>query len=92
MISEARNCREEIPANIRNKPVLRAGLSLFLTAFYALDTERSMADLQPIPWSGIKAYSIDAGCTERECEEMEYFVRYIDNIYLRSTAARRKQA
>jgi hypothetical protein len=89
MVSEALNCREPIPDVVANKPILSLGLSYFLTAFYDLDTERSVSDLAPIPWSAIKAYADAIGCDDFECEQLEYFVRYIDDTYLKKVASKR---
>jgi len=79
------------PDRITNKPKLAPGLTLFLEAFYDLDTERSLADLQPIPWSKIVEYGQFHGLGKAEVSDLLYFIREADNAYLQRLAARRKR-
>jgi hypothetical protein len=79
------------PDRVKNKPQLAPGLDLFLSAFYDLDTERSLADLQPIPWSKVVEYGKFHGLAREEVDDLLYFIRAADNAYLRRMAEKRKQ-
>lgn len=81
----------EVPDRILSKPTIAAGLSLFLEAFYDLDTERSLADLQPIPWSKIVQYGEYHGLKRDEVSDLLYFIREADNAFLQRVAAKRKK-
>ena len=76
------------PERVNNKPKLSPGLQVFVDAFYDLDTERSLSDLQPIPWSKTMAYADRYGLNE---SDLWYFIREADNAFLHKLAERRKQ-
>ena len=73
-----------------NKPKLALGLVFYLNAFYDLDTERSIADAQPIPWSKIVQYGHYHALGEEGTEDLLYLIRTADNAYLRRAAEKRK--
>ena len=79
------------PDRTKDRPILAQGLSLFLSSFYDLDTERDLASLQPIPWSSIVAYGEYHGFTHSEIGDLLYLVREADNAYLLQLSQRRKR-
>lgn len=76
------------PDRVLNRPKLAPGLKFYLDAFYELDTERNLTDLQPIPWSSIVHY---ADRYETNEEDLLYLIRAADNEYLKSTANKQKR-
>lgn len=79
------------PDRVLNKPKLVVGLRFFFDAFYDLDTERSLADLQPIPWSRIVGYAKYHELNRGDTDDLLYFVREADNAFLAKLAERRKR-
>ena len=79
------------PERVRAKPKLASGLTFFFDAFYDLDTERSLADLHPIPWSKIVLYAEYHGLKKEEADDLLYFIREVDNAFLKRLAERRKR-
>lgn len=78
------------PDRIVNKPKLPAGLIFFLDAFRDLDTERTLTDLCPIPWSKIIMYGEYHGLNAEDVSDLLYLIREADNAYLRRVAQKRK--
>lgn len=88
---QAKLAGDPLPDRIKNKPRLRSGLSFYYQAFLDLDTERDLsAGAQQIPWSAIVKYAAHCDCDQIESEEMEYLVRYLDNIQLERIIAANK--
>lgn len=81
----------EVANRNADRPKLAPGLSLFLTSFYDLDTERDLASLQPIPWSAIIRYGEFNGFSHSELNDLLYLVREADNAYLLHLSQRRKR-
>lgn len=81
----------QTPDRITNKPKLASGLQFFFDAFYDLDTERSLADMDPIPWSKIVAYGEYHGLGEEGISDLLYLIREADNAYLRRVGEKRKR-
>ena len=79
------------PERVTNKPKLASGLMFFFDAFYDLDTERSLADLHPIPWSKIVLYAEYHQLKREEADDLLYLIREVDNAFLRRLAERRKR-
>lgn len=80
------------PDRVTNRPKLATGLQLFFDAFYDLDTERSLADLQPIPWSKIVQYAEYHEFSREATDDLLYFIREADNAFLHKLSERRKRA
>jgi len=76
-----------LPDRVTDKPKPGVGLDFYLIAFFDLDTERDLTNLQPIPWSAIVAY---ANLYEANVDDLTYFIRKMDNAYLNKLAAKRK--
>lgn len=81
----------QTPDRIVNKPKLAPGLVFFFDAFWELDTERSLADLAPIPWSKVIMYGKEHGLGVEDREDLLYLIREGDNAYLRRMAEKRKR-
>jgi hypothetical protein len=65
-------------------PVLENGLEFYLQAFFDLSSDRSRGfDQGPIPWSSIISYASHYGLDYEETEELLFFVRRLDNEYLK---------
>ena len=78
-----------LPERIANSPELQIGLQLYLQAFLNLDSERTDG---PIPWSSIKDYAQAFEFDEEQSDDLFYFVRRMDNEYLKIKAAKAKAA
>lgn len=87
VIKQIKRFGGDLPDRVTDKPKPGVGLSFYLIAFYDLDTERDLATLQPIPWSSIVAY---AKMYEADIDDLIYFIRKMDNEYLKKLAAKRK--
>lgn len=81
----------QTPDFIANKPKLAPGLQFFFDAFYDLDTERSLADMAPIPWSKIKDYGEYHKLGEEGISDLLYLIREADNAYLSRVCEKRKR-
>ena len=72
-----------IPDRILNAPKLDEAFSLFLTAFFELDSERSNANgATPIPWRSIAEYAEVFEFSEEQREDLFFFVRRLDSAHL----------
>lgn len=73
---------------LKPKPKVNLGLSIYLEAFFELDTERQIGmSIGRIPWHCIVQYG---HYYEMNVEELLFFVRKMDDAYLDRVA--RKQA
>ena len=84
IIKQAKRAGNPIPDRILNKPVLRIGLSIFLEAFFDLDSERTHSfGLTAIPWTSIKKYAESYEFDQEMTEDLLYLVREMDDENLR---------
>lgn len=73
-----------LPDRIKNAPVLRLGLGLYLGMFFDLDAERSHAmGLTAIPWTAIKEYAEFYSFDVDQCEDAFLIIRRMDDAHLR---------
>lgn len=73
-----------LPDKIANAPTLLPGLDLYYTAFFDLSPSRSFGMAAgPIPWGAIAQYAAYYQFDLDQEEELFYFVRHLDNEYLR---------
>jgi hypothetical protein len=73
-----------IPAKMQNAPALLLGLDLFYVAFLDLYSCRSVGFGEgPIPWTAISEYCDRSEVHGEQREDMFYFVRALDNEYLK---------
>ena len=88
IIRQAKLSGMPVPDYIREKPVLRPGLEIYVEAFADLASERAggMAAM-PIPWSAINAYAAANEFTGILYDELLYFIRAIDNAKLEKAGA-----
>ena len=84
----------KVPPDIENAPSLLDGLSLFLDAFFVLDTDRSytMGGPGPIPWSCMRAYADEYKIYGSQREDLYFHVRALDLVYLKHEAAKRPKS
>ena len=82
-----------LPDRILNAPELRIGLSLYLQAFFDLDSERSHAMAPtPIPWTSILMYAQAFEFEEEQKEDLFYFVKALDLLHLKRLEEEQKRA
>lgn len=80
-----------LPDKIANAPELKLGLSLYMQAFFDLDSERSHSSgPSPIPWTSIKQYSEAWDFDEEQTEDLLYLVREMDKFNLKRIAEKRQ--
>ena len=83
IMDQVKRSKTPVPDRIKNKPVLRLGLGLFLQAFWDLNSERSVGEITgSIPWSSVVFYCEYHGFEYHESEELLYFVKRLDEAYL----------
>lgn len=70
-----------IPDRIKNAPQLKPGLSIFITAFFDLDSERELP--RPIPWTSILKYGEFYGFCNELMDDLLYHVRELDSANLK---------
>jgi hypothetical protein len=84
---------QPLPDRIQNAPELDYGLSLYLDAFFDLDSERSHAQgVVMIPFSRIVGYADAYGFDQEQKEDLIYFIRGMDTEHCIRVAERQKQA
>lgn len=79
------------PDRLVSRPTIPVGLAFFVDAFWDLDTERSLVDLEPIPWSKIVQYGAYYRLGAEMADDLLYLIRRADNAYLRRMAEKRKR-
>lgn len=76
--------QKPIPDCVLNKPKLHIGLSIYLDAFFDLDSERSIGMVQGrIPWSKIVMYAQYNSFDEEQSDNLIYFIKKMDTAYLK---------
>lgn len=76
--------RRPIPDRIRNAPVLRPGLELYLEAFYDLNTCRPPGwGIVPIPWSAAKDYASANEFSEVQTERLLKYAPVMDAAFIK---------
>lgn len=89
LIKEARQAGNPIPDRIKNKPILKDGLEIYLDAFFDLDTERSHGmGLTRIPQSKVREYAKDHGWDKEQAYNLSYFVTFMDAEHLKRLEAK----
>jgi len=72
-----------LPKSIENAPELWPGLELYLTAWYDLDTTRSIGfGVGPIPWNAVESYCTAHNMDESQRARMHRMIREMDKVYL----------
>lgn len=81
-----------IPKAIQNAPELWMGLELFFTAWLELTPDRPSGwDVRPIPWTSISQYAEVFGITGEQRDDLFYFVRAMDDAYLKHCRKKSKK-
>lgn len=71
--------RMPIPKKIANAPELRLGLELYLTAYFDLDSCRSLGmEAGQIPWTAVEDYSDRLELTDAQRDDLHFFVKRMD--------------
>lgn len=74
----------ELPARIKNAPSMPFGLQLYYTAFFELSSCRQASmGVGPISWLAVQDYGLALGLDEDQIEDLHFFVRKLDNEYIR---------
>lgn len=82
-----------LPDRIANAPELKLGLELYFQAFLDLDGERdSSMGIAPIPWSKVKTYAEFYGFSKEQTEDLFFFIRKMDNAYIKRENAKQKKS
>lgn len=72
-----------MPQAIAGAPQLIPGMELYYNAFFDLSSSRNQGmGIGRIPWTAIKDYGDCWGLSEEQMEDLFYFVRAMDNVYL----------
>jgi len=91
IIKQALKSKLEVPTLIEDKPELLPGLSLYLDAFFDLDSERENGfDIGMIKWSSIKMYSEFYNFSEDQTERMFFYIRRMDNVRIEHSKEKNK--
>jgi hypothetical protein len=73
-----------IPEKIQNAPKLEQHLTLYLTAFFDLESDHSLGfGIGPIPWSKINQYANAYKFNEEQEHNLQHFIKKLDNVYLK---------
>tara|TARA_B100001146_G_C15803218_1_gene273583 strand:- start:105 stop:527 length:423 start_codon:yes stop_codon:yes gene_type:complete len=72
---------DELPDPIKNKPLLKPGLALYLNAWYELDGERDRTSYQRIKRSDVFEYAHDYDFTFMQTLDLWFYVRKMDNEF-----------
>lgn len=84
IISQALRAGRKIPDRILNAPELKPGLSLYLQAFFDLDSERPIGFTSgKIPFRAVLVYADFYEFDREQTEDLLYFVRNMDDTYLK---------
>ncbi|MFZ1074804.1 MAG: hypothetical protein WAN50_00290 [Minisyncoccia bacterium] len=74
---------EQVPECIVNTPKVLDHLLFYYDAFWELDSERQIGmGVGPIPWSSIMLYASFCCLDEFQTEQLLYFIRAMDKVYL----------
>lgn len=66
------------------------GLELYYDAFWDLNSCREVGfGLGPIPWTSIKDYAITFEFDTEQFEDLYYFVRSMDDVYMKFHAPKK---
>jgi CBS-domain-containing membrane protein len=80
-----RRCK--LPDRIANAPSLFLGNEIWFTAFLDLSNEREIGwGAGPIRWTAMRDY---AEAWDLDLEDLEYFIREMDKVYLTKTAPKK---
>jgi len=79
---------QPIPDRIANKPLLGIGLSLYYDAFLELQFDRNSSE--HIPWTVIIQYADRNKFDDIQTENLIYFIRKLDDCYVKWLAKKRK--
>ena len=92
MIRQAYATKRPLPDNIKNAPDLFMGLELYFHAFTDLNTCRNSGwSAGPIPATAIDEHCDRLGLTPDENDEMHYFIRRMDEAFLKYSAKKNKE-
>ena len=88
LIAQAKRFKQPLPDRIANKPRLKSGMDLFMLAFLDLQHDRAwlsgdVAQPLSITWRTICDYAEIYDITGNLLHEMLYFVRELDDAYIR---------
>lgn len=88
--------KQPIPDRIMNAPRLKDGLSLFINAFYDLDSERTYDSNTGLPFSipftAMVTYCNFYSIFGEDAEDMVYYVKEIDSAYVDYITNKRKKS
>jgi hypothetical protein len=81
-----------LPPAIRDAPELRLGLGLYYSAFWDLDSCRSIGMGEgPISWLAIDAYATARGLDTEQRADLHYFIPVMDRAYLKHLGEQREK-
>ena len=73
-----------LPKRIADAPQLPPGLELYYEAFWELSSTRAVGfALGPVPWGAVDSYATRYGFDDEQREDLVYYVRAMDNAYLK---------
>lgn len=84
---------QPLPDRIANAPELQLGLSLYLTAFFDLDSERSHSQgVTMIPLSRVRSYAEDYEFDAEQTEDLIFFIREMDTAHCKRVGEKQAAA
>ncbi|MCW2763976.1 MAG: hypothetical protein JWR85_4177 [Marmoricola sp.] len=82
---------QPLPDRIANAPELEIGLSLYLDAFFDLDSERShAAGITAIPYSQIRDYANAYDFDAEQTSDLMFFIRNMDTDHMKRLGEKMK--
>lgn len=90
IVKQSRLQNKPIPERIKNAPVLRPGLDLYLSAFFDLDGDRQIGfGVGKIPWSSMAKYAEMHKFSQSQFEDLVFLLRRMDAEHLKRLEANR---
>jgi len=92
ILKECYAWKRKIPNAILDAPELHLGLEFYFTAFYELNTTRSVGwSAGPIPYFSVAEYAMLHDLDEEETEDLHYHIRRMDKAFLEHNAKKDKE-
>lgn len=80
-----------VPDKLKNRPELKIGLEMYMTAFYRLSTCRQVGmGVGPIPWNFIAEYARMQELDQDHTDALFYHIEAMDSVFLKWSARETK--
>ena len=82
ILEDCARTAQPYPKSIENAPDLWPGLSLFLSAFLDLSSDRQIGmDVGKIPWSVVDRYCTRYKIEDEQAEDLWFHIRAMDEVF-----------